>query len=102
MVLKKAACACFLGDQQDPSTGVSQRVRKKKARMEDGALETVRGKCKSYTNTNSVKGEACGFFTWKKQEIFFSDHDFFHHKFPRVHAAAPSHSLQHQLPFCES
>ena len=41
MVLKKAACACFLGDHQDPSTGVSQRVRKKKARMEDGALETV-------------------------------------------------------------
>ena len=40
MVLKKAACACFLGDQQDPSTGVSQRVRKK-ARMEYGALETV-------------------------------------------------------------
>ena len=41
MVLKKAACACFLGDHQDPFTGVSQRVRKKKARMEDGALETV-------------------------------------------------------------
>ena len=41
MVLQKAACACFPGDQQDPSTGVSQRVRKKKARVEDGALETV-------------------------------------------------------------
>ena len=42
MVLQKAACACFLGDQQDPPTGIPQRVRKKKARMEDGALETVR------------------------------------------------------------
>lgn len=72
MVLQKAASTCFLGDQQDPSTGVSQKVRKKKARVEDGALETVRGKCKSYTNTNPVKGEGGGFFTWKTQEIFFS------------------------------
>ena len=67
-----------------------------------GNCHEAGGTGKSYTNTNSVKGEACGFFTWKKQEIFFSDHDFFHHKFPRVHAAAPSHSSHHQLPFCES
>lgn len=42
MALQKAASACFLGDQQDPPTAAPQRVRKEKARMEDGALETVR------------------------------------------------------------
>ena len=42
MVLKKAASASFLGDQQDPLTGIPQKLRRKKVRMEDGALETVR------------------------------------------------------------
>jgi len=42
MVLKKAASASFLGDQQDPLTGTPQKLRRKKARMEDGALKTGR------------------------------------------------------------
>ena len=74
MVLKKAASAGFLGDQQDPLTGTPQKLRRKKARMEDGALETVRklGGHASLIRTLTRLREDCGFFTQSNKTFFFS------------------------------
>ena len=93
---------CLLpGGPAGPSTGVSQRVRKKKARMEDGALETVMklGEQASLIQTLNLLRVKVMVSLLGRNRFFFSDHEFLHHKFPWVHAAAPSHSSHHHLPF---
>ena len=72
--------------------------------MEDGALETVMklGEQASLIQTLNLLRVKVMVSLLGRNRFFFSDHEFLHHKFPRVHAAAPSYSLQHQLPFCES
>lgn len=75
-----AASTCFLGDQQDPSTGVSQKVRKKKARVEDGALETVRGNASLIQTLTLLKTKVVALLGRNRR--FFSDHEFLHCKFP--------------------
>ena len=72
MVLKKAACACFLGTSRTLHRGFPKGEEEE---GQDGGwclgnCHEAGGTGKSYTNTKSVKGEGYGFFAWKKQ-IFF-------------------------------
>lgn len=73
MVLKKAASASFLGDQQDPLTGTPQKLRRKKARMEDGALKTVRnlGEHASLIQTLALLREMVVVSLLKVTRLFF-------------------------------
>ena len=106
MVLKKAASAGFLGDQQDPLTGTPQKLRRKKARMEDGALETVRklGGHASLIQTLTRLREDCGFFTQSNKTFFFflSDLESINHKFSQGQAADWCQPSGHLPLFCES
>ena len=102
MVLKKAASAGFLGDQQDPLTGTPQKLRRKKARMEDGALETVRklGGHASFIQTLTLLREKV--VVSYLENFFLSDHEITNCKFPQGHAADWCQPSGHLPLFCES
>lgn len=101
-VLQKPAIACFLGDQQEPSYKAPQRVRLKKARMEDGALETVRklGGHASFIQTLTLLREKV--VVSYLDNFFLSDHEIINCKFPQGHAADWCQPSGHLPLFCES
>ena len=105
VVLKKAASASFLGDQQDPLTGTPQKLRRKKARMEDGALETVRklGEHASLIQTLALLREMVVVSLLKVTRLFFflSDLESINHKFSQGRAADWCQPSGHLPLFCE-